>query len=58
MVKNSPAKIGDERDVSLIPESGRSPGVANSNPLGGPMDSRAWKTAVLRVTESDMTEVT
>ena len=32
-VKNLPASVGDPRDVSLIPESGRSPGGRNGNPL-------------------------
>ena len=41
MVKNQPANAGDV--VSLIPESQRSPGVGNGNPLqysclGNPMD--------------------
>ena len=43
MVKNPPANIGDVRDMGLIPESGRSPGEGNGNPLqcsglGIPMD--------------------
>ena len=33
MVKNSPAKAGDTRDLGLIPGSGRSPGGGNGNPL-------------------------
>ena len=33
VVKNLPAKAGDTRDVSSIPELGRSPGVGNDNPL-------------------------
>ena len=33
MVKNPPAKAGDVRDTGSIPGSGRSPGVANGNPL-------------------------
>ena len=33
MVKNSPANAGDARDVGLIPELGRFPGVGNGNPL-------------------------
>ena len=42
MVKNLPANAGDTRDVGLIPESGRSPGGGNGNPLqhsclGNPM---------------------
>ena len=43
MVKNPPANIGVVRDTGLIPESGRSPGEGNGNPLqcsglGIPMD--------------------
>ena len=33
VVKNPPANAGDARDVTSIPESGRSPGVGNGNPL-------------------------
>ena len=33
MVKNLPAIAGDTRDVSLIPQSGRSPGGGNGKPL-------------------------
>ena len=33
--KNSHANAGGTRDASLIPESGRSPGVGNGNPLHG-----------------------
>ena len=33
VVKNPPANAGDTRDAGLIPGSGRSPGVGNSNPL-------------------------
>ena len=45
VAKNPPANTGD---VGLIPESGRSPGVRNGNPLqysclGNPMDRRTWK---------------
>ena len=32
VVKALPASTGDERDVGLIPGSGRSPGVRNGNP--------------------------
>ena len=43
VVKNPPANAGDARDTGLIPESGRSPGEGNGNPLqcyclGNPMD--------------------
>ena len=33
VVKNQPANAGDERDASLILESGRFPGVGNGNTL-------------------------
>ena len=33
VVKNLPANAGDARNTGLIPWSGRSPGVGNSNPL-------------------------
>ena len=33
MVKNLPSNVGNVRDMGLIPASGRSPGVGNSNPL-------------------------
>ena len=33
VVKNPPANAGDTRDENLIPGSGRSPGVGNSNQL-------------------------
>ena len=46
MVKNLPANAGDTRDASLIPGSGRSPGVGKGNPLpysclGNPMERGA-----------------
>ena len=31
--KESPCNVGDTGDLSLIPESGRSPGGGNVNPL-------------------------
>ena len=57
MVKNPPASSGDARDVGLIPGSGRSPGVENSNPLQyscleNSKDSRAWRATVHGVTKS------
>ena len=58
MVKNLPANA---RDVGLIPDSGRSPGGGNSNPLqysclGNPMDRGAWKAVVHGgLKESDLT---
>ena len=33
MVENLPANAGDTRDMGLIPESGRSSGGGNGNPL-------------------------
>ena len=33
VVKNLPANAGDVRDVGLVPEPGRSPGIGNGNPL-------------------------
>ena len=33
VVKNPPANAGDARDMGLIPESGKSSGVGNGNPL-------------------------
>ena len=33
MVKNPPASAGDTGDMCSIPESGRSPGGGNDNPL-------------------------
>jgi len=48
VVKNSPANIGDARDISLIPELGRSSGVGNGNLLQysclvNTMDRGAWQ---------------
>ena len=59
VVKNPLANAGD---VGLIPESGRSPGEGNGNPLQhscleNPMDRGVWWATVHGVTkESDMTE--
>ena len=39
MVKNLPANVGDTGDVSSIPESGRSPGGGNGNPVSLPEKS-------------------
>ena len=63
MIKNPPANAGDIRDVGLIPGSGRSPGGGHGNPLQyscleNPMDRGAWRAAVHRLAESDVTEAT
>ena len=47
VVKNPPTNAGDTRDVGSIPESGRSPGGGNGDPLQSSclensMDRRAW----------------
>ena len=57
VVKNSPANAGGSRDDSLIPGSGRAPGVGNGNPLqysclGNPKDREAWWATVHRVAKS------
>ena len=57
VVKNLPDHVGDIRDPSLIPGSGRSPGGQHSNPLQyscleNPMDRRGWWATVHRVTKS------
>ena len=57
MVKNSPAKAGDIRDVGLIPGSERSPGEGNGTPLQyscleSPMDRGAWRAIVHGIEES------
>ena len=56
LTKNPPASAGDVRDVSSVPELGRSPGGRNGNPLQyfcleNLMDRRAWLVTVYRVTE-------
>ena len=61
LVKNPPSNAGDTRDMGSIPESGRSPGGRNGNPLqyscsDNPMNRGARPATVQRVTESDMTE--
>ena len=68
MVKNLPANAGDIGDVSSIPESGRSPGRGNGNPLqyfclGNLMDRGAWWATVhgvekSRIRLSDQTTMT
>ena len=57
MVKNPPANARDERDVGLIPGTGRSPGGGHGNPLQyscpeDPMDRGTWRAIVRRVAKS------
>ena len=57
MVKNLPANEEDARDVGSSPQSGRSPGVGDGNPLqysglASSMDRGAWWTVVRGVTKS------
>ena len=51
VVRNPPANAGASRDRGLIPGSGRSPGVGNSNPLQyscleNPTDRGDWQATV------------
>ena len=62
VVKNLTGNAGDARDTGSISGSERSSGEGNGNPLQyscleNPMDRGTWWATVLRVTESDMTEV-
>ena len=57
VVKNPPANAGDTRDVGSVSESGRSPGVGNSNLLQyscleNSMDRGVWQATVHGVTKS------
>ena len=57
VVKNSPTRAGDIRDVGLIPGLGRCPGGSHVYPfqypyLENPMDRGAWQTTVHRVAKS------
>ena len=59
--KESTCNAGDTGDADLIPGSGRSSGVGNSDPLQysylkNPMDRGAWCAIVQRITEMDMTK--
>ena len=50
-IRNPPANAGDAEGMGSVPESGRSPGEGNGNPLqysflGNPMDRGAWWAAV------------
>ena len=64
LVKNPPANSGDARDTGSIPDSGRSPGVGNGNPLQyscleNSTDRGAWWATVHGVTKSpEVTERT
>ena len=56
-VKYLPVNAGDDRNMGLIPGSGRTPGVGNGNPLQyscleNPMDRGAWWSKVHGVTKS------
>ena len=56
-IRNSPANARDVRDAGSIPGSGRFPGGGDGNPLQyscleNPMDRRAWRATVHKVTES------
>ena len=55
--KESSCNAGDTRNAGSVPESGRSPGVENGNPLQYPglensMDRRAWQVTVHGVSKS------
>ena len=57
VVKNPPANTGDAGDMDSIPESGRSSGEGNGNPLQyscleNPMDRGTWWTIVHGVAKS------
>ena len=57
LVKNLPAKAGDTRDIGLTPESGKSPGEGNGNPLQyyhleNSMDRGSWWTIDHGVTKN------
>ena len=65
MVKNPPANVGDSRDSGSTPESGRSPGGGNGNPLTPvflPGESHGQRSLVgyspYGHRDSDTTEVT
>ena len=56
-VENLPANAGDTVDMGSIPESGRSPGEGNGNPLQysyleNPTDRGVWQATVHGVAKS------
>ena len=59
VVKNPAASVGEIRDTSLRPGSGRSPRGGHGNPLQysclkNPMDRGAWRAIVHRVAKSQI----
>ena len=74
VVKNLPANAGDVKTTGSTPGSGRFPGEGNRDLhfsiliqygsslqyscLENPMDRRAWRATVHRISESDTTEAT
>ena len=57
VVKNPSANAGDVRDTGSIPDSRRSPGEGNGNPLQyscleNPLGRGVWRAAVHRVAQS------
>ena len=57
MVRSLPPSARNSRDLGLIPESGRSPGVGNDNLLQyscleNPMDRGVWWATVCRAAKS------
>ena len=57
VVKNLPTNAGELREVSLIPQSGRSPGGGNGSPLQNsclenPRDRGAWWATVHGIAKS------
>ena len=57
VIKNPSTNAGDLREVSLIPESGRSPEGVHGNPLQyssleNPADRGAWQAIVHRVAKN------
>ena len=57
MVKNLPGNVGDQREMGLIPGSGKSPGERNGHLfkysyLENPMDRIAWQATDYGVAKS------